>query len=338
MLAGVLTISCATMRADFTYEESSKMTGGTLYNVLRAGGPFTKRAREAQISTVSIQGNRMARYDKDSINIVDLDKETITDINLEKKQYSVTTFADMRRAMEKALAQAQKEQKKGNGDASAEMKFKVSAKATGKTETINGVSAKEMVVNMEMVVQDKKSGESGAMNVVSDGWFGTVPGYQEVKAFELKMAEKLAGTFHPSQAAMAMAQPEMVRGMAEAAKEMAKVDGVPVRTIVKQGMGPVEELMKSGSGAEKEEKPKPTAKETAGAIAGGLTGFGGFGRKKEEKPKEEAKAQEGPQAVLMMEMTTEISKFSSTADASKFAVPANFKQVESELTKMANKK
>jgi hypothetical protein len=343
LLATLVAISCAGLRADFSYQESSKMTGGTLYNVLRAGGPFTRKAREAQISTVAVQGNRMVRYDKDSANIIDLDKETFTDINFDKKQYTVVTFADMKKAMEKALADAQKEQKKSKDQAkgkevNAELKFKVTAKATGKTETINGVSAKEMIVSIETEVKDKDSGQAGSMNVVNDGWMANIAGYQEVKAFELKMAQKLAGMFHPSQAALAMAQPEMVQGMAEAAKEMAKVEGVPVRSIVRMGTGPAEELLKTGTGAEKTEGP--SAKSIAGAAAvSAIGGFGGFGRKKEEKPKEEPKqAEEAPKAVLFIETTSELSMFATSVDGTKFNVPDKFKLVESEITKAANKK
>jgi hypothetical protein len=39
-----------------------------------------------------------------------------------------------------------------------------------------------------------------------------------------------------------------------------------------------------------------------------------------------------------MEQVTEITNISSTVDASKFQVPAGFKQVENELKKMSQKK
>lgn len=55
----VLMVSCATVRADFSYQETSKMTGGTLVAILRLGGPFTRKAREPIVSTVLIKGNRM---------------------------------------------------------------------------------------------------------------------------------------------------------------------------------------------------------------------------------------------------------------------------------------
>ena len=77
---------CATLRADFSYQETTKMTGGALVSILRLGGPFTRKAREPIVSTVLIKGNRMATLGKDNSTIIDLDKETITEINLEEEE------------------------------------------------------------------------------------------------------------------------------------------------------------------------------------------------------------------------------------------------------------
>ena len=68
----------------------------------------------------------------------------------------------------------------------------------------------------------------------------------------------------------------------------------------------------------------------------GLGGLGGLGRsKKKEEPKQEQPAAQPSSAPgVLMEMTTEMSGFSSgPVDSSKFQVPAGFKQVESEILK-----
>ena len=69
---------------------------------------------------------------------------------------------------------------------------------------------------------------------------------------------------------------------------------------------------------------------------GGLAGIGGLGRKKQEesKPAEQA-APVTLQPVVLMEQVTEISSLAATVDASKFAVPTGFKQVEHEMKKLA---
>ena len=86
LLVGMISVvSCVTLRADFSYQETTQMTGGALVSILRLGGPFTRKAREPIVSTVLIKGNRMATLGKENSTIIDLDKESITEINLSKK-------------------------------------------------------------------------------------------------------------------------------------------------------------------------------------------------------------------------------------------------------------
>jgi hypothetical protein len=324
----VLVTSCGALRADFSYQETTQMTGGALVSILRLGGPFTRKAREPIVSTVLIKGNRMATLGKENSTIVDLDKETITEINLSKKNYSVITFAQMRQAMDEAVAKAQAEQQKkqpkDEPKANVEAKFKVSAKATGKTKSVEGLNARQMVITMDLEATDKDSGNSGSMTVIDDAWMANVPGYEQVKAFRQKMAQKMAREFQPELSRMAMADPRMMQGFSESAKELSKVSGVPVETIMKMGSGITVDTTDSS-------QKGPSVRD---AITGSLP----FGRKKkdpEPEPKPAAKndqKQSGP--ALLLQMTTDMSDFSTSAvDAAKFDVPAGFKQVGSDLVK-----
>jgi hypothetical protein len=72
--------------------------------------------------------------------------------------------------------------------------------------------------------------------------------------------------------------------------------------------------------------------------------LGGFGRKKQAEPKPEPVAQQqapaetasaGSAPGTLLEMQTEMSGFSQTADASLFEVPAGFKKVDSDMKKLA---
>jgi len=318
--------------ADFSYQESTQMTGGIAFNALKLGGPLTRGAREAQISTVSVKGNRMLTTRKDAATVIDLDKESITEINLAKKTYTVVTFAQMKEAMEKAIAEAQKDKKNGK-PANVDAKFKISVNATGKTKTIGEFNTKELLVTMEVEGKDKDSGQTGAMNVLTDAWMAPVAGYDEVKAFEMKMAQKMGAIFRPGMEQQAMAQPEMIQGLAQAAKEMAKVEGVPIQNVVRVG-GSIEELKAVGDAPAEADKPKE--KTSVASAVGALGGrFGGFGRKKaEDKPAEADQKQPQPGAGMLVEMTSERSMFSTAAvDASKFEVPTGFKEVQSDITK-----
>lgn len=327
----LLAAAGSSLRADFSFQESTQMTGGTLFNVLKLGGPLTRGAREAQVSTVAVKGDRMVTTRKDAATVIDLEKESITEINFAKKQYSVVTFAQMKAAMEKALADAQKKVKKDDKAANAEVQFKVGAKATGKTKTLSGLNAKELLITMEVQGKDKDSGQTGAMNIVNDAWMAPVAGYDEIKAFELKLAQKMGAIFRPGMEQQAMANPDMVQGMAQAAKEMAKVDGVPLQSIMRMG-GSIEELQAAGEAKPAEEQKE---KQSAGATAVGIAGrLGGFGRKKEEKKPAAEEEKQG--STMLVEMTSERSQFSTaTVDASKFEVPPGFKEVQSDIAKRA---
>jgi len=322
----ILVTSCVTLRADFSYQETTQMSGGALVSILRLGGPFTRKAREPIVSTVLIKGNRMATLGKENSTIIDLDKETITEINLSKKNYSVITFAQMRQAMDEAVAKAQaqqqKKQPKDEPKANVEAKFKVSAKATGKTKSVEGLNAKQMVITMDLEATDKDSGNSGSMTVIDDAWMANVPGYEQVKAFRQKMAQKMAREFQPELSRMAMADPRMMQGLSESAKELSKVSGVPVETIMKMGSGITVDTTDSG-------QKGPSVRD---AITGSLP----FGRKKknDDPPPDPKNDQKQDGAALLLEMTTDMSDFSTAAvDASKFDVPSGFKQVDSDLVK-----
>src|SRR5437879_9997611 len=122
--------------ADFSYEQSTKITGGMMAGVMKFAGAFSKQAREPLQSTVAIKGNRMFNGNKDHAQVIDLDSETITEINFQKKTYSVMTFAEMKQAMEQAMQRAKdapKQQQRPQQDQKSDVKtdFKLDIKNTG---------------------------------------------------------------------------------------------------------------------------------------------------------------------------------------------------------------
>jgi hypothetical protein len=315
--------------ADFSYQETSKITGGALAGMMNLVGVFSKSAREPNTSTVSIKGDRMARRGETRGEIVDLAAETITTIDMQKKTYTVMTFAQMKQMMEDAM-QRMNSRKKSD----AEMNFKVSANATGNTKTISGFDAKEMVVKIEMEATDQKSSQKGAMVVTSHVWIApNVPGFAELRGFQKRMVEKLNWT---SGSNMFMANPEVAKGLAEAGKEIGKLDGAPVLQVV--SMGPEGSAPPDGAtpqpAAQQQQQPRPSL---GGSLGGALGGKFGIGKKKsQEQPQEQAPATGNAPAASgsMIDMTTEYSNFATgSVDASVFAIPAGFKKVEHELKK-----
>jgi hypothetical protein len=332
----VMLMTAFTLSADFSYQETSTITGGMIASLMKVAGVFSKSAREPIRSTVSVKGDKLMHRTQNDGSIIDLDAQTITHIDFQKKTYSVMTFAEMKAAMEQAAEKAEKAEKaqnrkSGQGD-SAQMDFKVSVDATGKTRQINGVDTREMVLKMEMQSTDQKSGQTGALTINTDMWIApSVAGYQEVRDFYRRMAEKIDWT--PS-GNMFMARPDVSKGMAGMAKEMAKLEGVPVLQLTTMGAAGQPAAGSTEAGAQQPaQRQPPVERPSLGGVLGGGLGLGGLGRKKQEQPAPAAdQAPSSPGSLL--EMTTELSGFASASlDAAQFAAPAGFKKVEPDLKK-----
>lgn len=354
--------------ADFRYEETTKITGGAMVGMMKFAGAFSKDAKQAMApntSIVVVKGNRMAHINQLNTEIIDLDKETITNIDHHKKHYTVMTFQQMKQQMLDAQKKAQQQQAKEKGKEQPpatnntpppDMKFKVNVRNTGSTKTIAGLNTKESILSMAMEGTDKKSGEKGAIAITNDMWMAPeIPGYGEVrdfnKRFAVKMGTVFSDVFKPQLAAMQAGTGE---GMAEMVKEMSKLSGVPVLQVMRVGT--------TVNGAEipaASEAPLPpastgpdapsageivtdvatqTAADTAASKLriGGLSGLGrlgGLGRKKKkEEPKQgpaatQPQGAQGPNSAVLMESSTELTSFSSApVDVSQFNVPAGYAQ------------
>ena len=337
LAASVCCVASTAAFADFSYDQNTKMTGGAMAGIMKIAGAFSKAARDPMSSTVMVKGDRMAHIGANHISVIDLKSETITDIDPVKKTYSVITFADMAKAMRQMsdkMAEKGKEQK-------ADMNFKASLKETGEKKVVSGFNTKEVVLTIEMEATDQKSGNKGAMTVVSDMWLTPqIPGYEEVKDFYKRMATKLAWT--PGSSAMGMQSGDMMKGMGQLAKESAKLEGVPILQIMKMGVAGDGTGMPQSGNAEKPRQaapPPPTAGEVAASAIAGRFGLGGFGKKKkpvEEQPAQTttAPAQSSDSSGSLMEMTTESTNFSTASiDASRFDVPAGFRKVDHPMEK-----
>lgn len=233
--------------ADFQYQETTQITGGSLLRMMKMLGHFSRSAGDIQkpiVSNVYVQGNRMARIDPDTIQIIDLDKQTITTAYMDKQVYTVMTFDQMRQQVEQA-AEKMKEaqaQQKANPQAqqpdNVDMQFKVNVRNTGATKQISGLSTNEAILTLQLIGTDKTNGQQGAFAITSDMWLTPeIPGYQELRDFQVKMAKELGNIFNDSgiPASMSAMYPSMKQGMSEMAKEGEKLKGIPVYQVIRMG-------------------------------------------------------------------------------------------------------
>lgn len=324
----------APLFADFHYEEKTQITGGSLVSMMKMMGTFSKQARQATdpiLSAVYVQGNRMARVNSLTTEIIDLDKETITNIDHTKKTYTTMTFQQMKEQMEAAMRKAKEEQAKRSSEPAGEpaaqennvdMNFDVKVRNTDATKEVAGLSTKEAILAMTLEGRDKKTGEKGAMAMTNDMWMAPeIPGYAEVRDFQVRFAKKMGqvmgGAMNMQMLAM---QPGMGEGMAKMVEEMSKLKGVPMLQVMRMGMtangaplaaaseAPLpatpDVAMPSGSdiAGSVADNAANSAQQSAanklaskmggfGSVASGLPSFGGFGHKKKAQPAAEAPAE-----------------------------------------------
>jgi len=360
---GLCLLLPAAALADFQYQETSQITGGSLLSMMKMMGHFSRDARRAgepTVSTVYVQGNRMARIDPDAIQIIDLDKGTITNVDLKKHTYTEMTFEQMRQQMEIAAQKMKQQQAQAKSNAqqqpptNVDLKFIVKVRSTGVAKQVSGLNATESILTMQMQGTDTTNGQQAAFAITNDMWLAPdIPGYQELREFQLKLAAKMGSAFTGSglSSTMAAMQPGLGQGMSDMTKEVSKLKGFPVQQIMRMGATANGQPLPAAS-----EAPLPdtssgpqtpsagdVAKQSAGsAIAsrlGGFGGFGGFGHKKKTAPppEESADAQSNSSqqnAVVLMEMQTQWTSFSSAPiDPAKFTVPAGFTARPPQLTK-----
>jgi len=343
--------------ADFSYDQTSQMTGGFLTRMpAMLGG---NKMREPQRSTILLKGNRLAHINADHTSIIDLDKEAMIDINYKDKSYSITTFAEMKQMME-----SMQSRKKGADDPNVE--YSIDVKQTGQSKVIAGYNATETIMTFKMKSTDPRTGKEGAMTMLNDMWLvKSVPGYDEVREFYKRMSQKASWIPEGGGGPMAGPAAGMGQAMSAAMKNAQKMEGVPVLHVMKMrpegddynsAMAQAGDAQKQGESAQQQQQQQAPPQQqqsapeqsAASAITGrfgrGLAGgLGGLRKKKNDQqdapPAQQQQSQpaanrQAPAAGdnSLMEMTIESSAFSNASvDGSKMEIPAGFKEVKKRM-------
>lgn len=362
-ILAVLLCAATICHADFKYTEQSQVTGGTLVSMTKTLGVFSKNARHAtdpQLSTTMVKGGRMRQEHADgTVEIIDLEGKRFINIDTAKKTYTTMTFDEFKAAMQRAQERAKEEQAKQTEKhpeaANVKIVPKMHSEETGATKTLLNLPTKEVKwrIDMEMQSTDPNAqaqaqaqgqAQSATMTLNSDSWIAeSVPGYDEMQQFYIKMAKELdwlPGTM----GGMAGMNSQMGSAMDEFRKNAIKVKGMPLLTYVSMGMG-----VSGASGAQatqaNAQQPAPAQQtsdstssmptNTKDAISKGLGSMlGGFGKKKKQQDQPPASdsgaAQPTPNSASLMDTTTQVTAYSNDSlDKSLFDVPAGYVQVPS---------
>ena len=239
-------VASTQLRADVRTEEKTLVKfEGVLGKVVGIFGG--RSAREGVKSTVAVKGNRKATMNDTTGQIVDLTEEKIYDLDIKKKTYKVTTFAELRRQMEEAMKKAQENARTAQAQEPAaapardpnqkEVEFDFNVKETGEKKTINGFETRQFLVTLAMHEKGRKVEESGGMMLTTDMWLTpSIPAMKEIFEFDMRYAKALAGPMlsgaSPQEMASALAMyPGLKEGLARMGSETAKMQGTPVMSI-----------------------------------------------------------------------------------------------------------
>jgi hypothetical protein len=329
---GTLVLFSQLSFADASYQETTQITGGSMADGLKSVSFLSKSLNNMfapMTTTTMVHGNQKAVVSKDSIEITDLDRETVTRIDTAHKTYSVVTFEQMRQAfanvpkqMERAQAQVKdaQAQQPPPPKTDIETTFDVSAKNTGVTKEINGITAQEQVVTMQMHMTDPNAAPADGPNsmtyvVTTDTWIAPdPPQVKEVQDFDLRFAQKLmAGvdlsafkaqmmqmrdsSQNPALMQMFGGKPGSAEAMAQMGKEMAKLQGTRVMEVTRMGgsatgpagaqdsaqAAPASGSNQGSSNSAAQPASVPTSAGSAASMLGSALGssvLGGFHRKK----------------------------------------------------------
>jgi len=329
----LLTAAAPALKADVRSDEKSRVEFagmlGRMFNIF--GG---KSAREGLTSTVAVKGDRKATLSDQTGQIVDLAEEKVYDLDLKKKSYKVTTFAELRRRMEEAQKKADEEARKEGGREEKEkpaaadpnakqMEVDFDIKNTGEKKTINGFDTREVIVTVTVREKGKKVEESGGMIMTSDQWLAPkIAAMKEVADFDLRYAQKLYGTMiagvSAEQMAAAMAMyPMMKQALGKMTSEGDKIDGTAIQSTTT--------LDAVKSAEEMAQEAKATESDNKSAASGGVSGMlGGFAKKMAQK-RSGGDGTPKPRTTFMT-TTHEVLKVVTDVTAADVAVPAGFKE------------
>lgn len=293
---------------------------GRMFNLF--GG---KSAKEGVEGKTAVKGNRKATLTGNTGQIIDLSEEKVYDIDVKKKQYTVTTFAELRRRMQEAEDKARKEAEKAEKEErkeepgrkedpqKPEKEYEVDfdVKDTGQRKQIAGYDTKNTIVTITVREKGRTLEDSGGLVMTSDIWLGPqIPQMKEVFDFDMRYWKQLEGpqsaTMSAEQMATVLAMfPLVGKAMDRMQKDGDKLAGTPLDTTMtfeavktREQLAQAQEQQKSSGG-------------------GGIGGLLAKKIMKTEPPKARS---------TIFTSRHEVLEVSTSVEAADLAIPADYKE------------
>ena len=289
-----------------------------------------KGAREGVTSTVAVKGDRKATMSDTTGQIIDLAEEKVYDLDLKKKTYKVTTFAELRKQIEDAKREAEKsarESAPSEPSAPAEKdpdakEFEVDfdVKNTPEARTINGFNTTKSVITVTVREKGKTLDQSGGLVMTTDVWLTpNAPSTKELTDFDMRYAQKLYGPTVVGASAQDMAMvmamyPQMKPAMDKMRAEGGKLTGTAILNDVRI------ESVPPGTASQTSAAPAPPEEPKKRGLGGMMSGL------KKMAESSEKSSSGKPERAVIMTTSVEMLKLTTDVDAASVALPAGFTQ------------
>jgi hypothetical protein len=270
--------------------------------------------KEGVLSSTAVKGDRKATVTDTTGQLVDLAQEKVYDIDFKKKEYRVTTFDEMRRrlqeAKENAEKQAQREEPGEQQKPQKEYEVDFDVKDTGQKRQIAGYDARQVLITVTVREKGRKLEDGGGLVMTTDSWLAPkIPAMKEVADFDMRYWQKVYGadgTLSAEQMGAILAMfPLVGKAQERMRKENVNLDGTPLSTTV------TFEAVKG------EEQLKQEQQQTSGSSGGGLGGMLARRMTKKEPPKQRA---------TVFTTQIDVQEVSTTVPPADLELPAGFKE------------
>ena len=351
-MGGIFGFAAGIAHADITIERTISVEG--------VGGMAF--ANMSGSSKTSISGDR-SRTDSDmkmqskiigflarnamgpSAEIVLLDQDKLYHLNINKKEYTETTFEQFRAQMQKISDQANSGEAKQQPSAVDQSKCvwlpgKVDVAKSGEKAQFAGYDAERVTVTATQPCQDKETGAICEIALVMDQWTSTdFAASSEARkfysAYASKMGIDLSNSEDVSERAKALFG--QYKGVwTEVASKMQSVKGYPVKSSFTLGLGGPQ--CKNSNSQQAQTSQSDSAPQSSGGIAGAVAGKLGSLFQKKKDTADAPAAQPAPAVapvamppgdVALMTVSSQLVSVSTNAvSADAFTVPAGFVKKE----------
>jgi hypothetical protein len=276
--------------------------------------------------------------------IVLLDQDRILHVNINKKEYTETTFEQMRAQLQKATDQMSQSQDNRQQPSAVDqskcvwLPAKVSVSKTGEKAQYGGFNSERTIITAAQPCQDKDSGSICEVALILDQWLS--PDFQEgaeVRRFYTAYAAKMGMDASSLQDASGRAKAMFSQYKdiwTQVAAKMQGVKGYPVRTGFTLALGGPQ--CKDPKAQQSQSSDSDDSSNSPGGLAGAMAGkLGGlFHKKSDDAPPAQAAPVVTPVPVpagdvALMTVTSQLVSVSTdSVSADVFSVPPDFKKQE----------